>query len=61
MRVSVFENFTIYGESVSVFARIKNFTVGEDSATGQCGASFQQTSANLCSTSGDAQAIPGRL
>jgi hypothetical protein len=40
MRVSVWENFRIYSGSVSVFARIKNFTVGEDSATGQCGASF---------------------
>jgi hypothetical protein len=26
MRVSVWENFRIYGGSVSVFARIKNFT-----------------------------------
>src|SRR6516225_10894304 len=32
---------------------------GEDSATGQCGASFQQTRTNLCSTSGDAQAGNG--
>jgi hypothetical protein len=49
MRISIWENFRIYGGSVSVFARIKNFTVGEDSA--KCGASFQQTRTNLCSTS----------
>jgi|SRR6516165_8027248 hypothetical protein len=43
MRVSDPEKFRICGGSVSVFARFKNLTVGEDSATGQCGASFQQT------------------
>jgi len=43
MRVSVWENFRIYGGSVSVFARIKKFSVGEDSATGHCEVCFQQT------------------
>ena len=42
----------------SVLRKIKN-NGGEDSATGQCGASFQQTRTNLCSTSGDAQAGNG--
>ena len=37
-----------------------SFSRGEDSATGQCEASFQQTRTNLCSTSGDAQVILGR-
>jgi hypothetical protein len=52
-RFSVFQNpknFT--AQPVSAFAESKTFTV----ATGQCGASFQQTRTNLCSTSGDAQA-----
>jgi hypothetical protein len=38
------------------FFSSKKSSRGEDSATGQCGASFQQTRTNLCSTSGDAQA-----
>jgi hypothetical protein len=32
------------------FSRIKKSSGGEDSATGQCGESFQQTRTNFCST-----------
>jgi hypothetical protein len=38
----------------------RSFSGGEDSATGQCGASFQQTRTAFAAQSGDAQAIPGR-
>src|SRR5262249_56430512 len=56
MRVSVLENFRTGGGSVPIFSQQKIGRSVRISATGQCGASFQQTCTNLCSTSGDAKA-----
>jgi hypothetical protein len=60
MRVSVSKNFRNERRIGFRFCRIKNFTVDEDFRNRTVRASFQQTRTNLCSTSGDAQAIPGR-
>ena len=41
MRVSVSENFRMVNR-LFYFSRIKNFTAGEDSATGQCERTFNK-------------------
>jgi hypothetical protein len=59
MRVSGSENFQNWRRIGFYFSRIKS-SGGDDSATGQYEASFQQTRTSFYSTSGDTQSIPGR-